>query len=91
MSQDVKKMLDKVRSLKTFINEQDNKKKRRIWLEDGIESYIEKNPGVDSVDVVSHFNLSADVTIDSLNMLIDQGRVIRKQLNGARQGLFVAN
>ena len=51
--------------------------KRREWLEDAIEEYIRNNENKDSVDIISHFRLRADVTMESLQILIEQKRVKR--------------
>jgi len=51
-------------------------------LEKAINDYIKNNPGVDSVDIVSHFKLSADITLASLNVLLKQGKVVRQSSYG---------
>ena len=53
---------------------------KKIWLEEAIEEYIRNNPKRDSVDIVSHFKLRADITLESLNQLVSQRKVIRKHL-----------
>lgn len=52
---------------------------RKQWLEDAIFEYILKNEGIDSVDIVSHFKLSSDITLMSLRELINEGKIIEKQ------------
>lgn len=63
-----------------------NKMEAWPWLEEPIYEYIKNNPEKDSVDVVSHFKLRADITLNSLGKLVDQGKVIRKHLSGATYG-----
>lgn len=55
---------------------------RKIWLEDAIEEYIINNSNVDSVDIVLHFKLRADITLESLSQLQKDGRVVRTHLYG---------
>ena len=59
---------------------------RRIWLEEAIEKHVKDNPERDSVDIVSHFKLRADITLQSLSKLIEQGKVVRKNILGNRYG-----
>lgn len=59
---------------------------RNKMLEDAIHEYIQKNPNMDSVDIAIHFKLRADITLDSLSKLIDDKKVIRHNLFGARYG-----
>jgi len=59
---------------------------RKIWLEEAIEEHIKNNPKRDSVDIVSHFKLRADITLESLNQLVMQGKVIRQHLYAATYG-----
>lgn len=61
---------------------------RRIWLEKAIEEYVKNNPEVDSVDIVTHFKLRADITLSSLSKLVKQGSVKRKHIYGANYGYF---
>jgi hypothetical protein len=61
-------------------------KPRKIWLEQAIEEHVRNNPNRDSVDIVSHFKLSADITLESLQNLIEQGKVIRKHVGGLIYG-----
>ena len=63
-----------------------NKMERKIWLEEAIEEHIKNNPDRDSVDIVSHFKLRADITLESLQKLIEQGKVIRRHIFGVRYG-----
>jgi len=44
---------------------------RNTWLEKAIEEYVTNNPKKDDVDITSHFNLRADVTLESLQQLIE--------------------
>jgi len=64
---------------------------RKIWLEDAIEEHIKNNPKVDSVDIVSHFKLRADITLNSLSELVKQKKVIRQHIFGANYGYFKIN
>jgi hypothetical protein len=57
---------------------------RKIWLEEAIEDHIKNNPERDSVDIVAHFKLRADITLDSLQRLIEQGKVVREHISGSR-------
>lgn len=59
---------------------------RKIWLEDAIEMYVENNPDADSVDIVAHFKLRADITLESLSELVKQGKVIRRNISGSQYG-----
>lgn len=63
-----------------------NKMERKIWLEEAIEEHIKNNPDRDSVDIVSHFKLRADIALKSLQKLIEQGKVIRRHIFGVRYG-----
>jgi hypothetical protein len=51
--------------------------KRIIWLENAIETFITNNPKIDSVGIVTHFRLKADVTLYSLAELTKQDKVTR--------------
>jgi len=64
---------------------------RKIWLEESIKEYIKNNPDVDSVDVVCHFKLRADITLNSLSQLLRQGEVIRQHLSGVNYGYLIKN
>jgi hypothetical protein len=59
---------------------------RNKQLEDDIEKYIVKNPDMDSVDIVLQFKLRADITLESLSNLVEQGKVIRRHIFGFRYG-----
>ena len=59
---------------------------RKIWLEDAIEEHIKNNPNKDSVDIAIHFKLRADITLDSLAQLVEDGKVVRKHLFGFNYG-----
>ena len=61
-----------------------------IWLENAIEEYIRNNPKIDSVDIVRHFKLRADITLRSLIELEKQNRVVRKHLFGITYG-YISN
>ena len=63
---------------------------RKTWLEDSIEEHIKNNPKKDSVDIVSHFKLRADITLSSLNELVNERRVTRLHLYGANYGYVVS-
>lgn len=53
---------------------------RKEWLESAIYEYIQNNPGVDSVDVVSHFKLMmVNMTLSSLSQLVGDGWINRRQ------------
>ncbi len=58
---------------------------RQIWLEDAIYDYIINKPDVDSVDIVSHFKLRQDITLNALAQLVKDRKVERKWL-GFRYG-----
>lgn len=66
--------------------ENNNTAERKIWLEDAIEEFIDKNPNSDSVDIVAHFKLRADITMESLGQLVKDRKVVRKPLFGFRYG-----
>lgn len=36
---------------------------RKQWLEDAIFDYVSSNKNIDSVDIVQHFKLRADITM----------------------------
>jgi len=59
---------------------------RKYWLEEAIEDHVKNNPNIDSVDIVSHFKLRADITLESLQELIKQGKVTRRHIFGSRYG-----
>ena len=71
------------RGILSNVEEEKNRKvylegiERREWLEDAIEEYVRENDNKDSVDIVSHFKLRADVIMESLHILIEQKRVKR--------------
>ena len=67
------------------------KKERRKWLEDAICEYIMNNPDNDSVDLVCHFKLRADITLESLAELVEEGKVIRRHIFGVRYGYRLVN
>ncbi len=54
-------------------------------LEDVIYEYIKNKPDVDSVDIVSHFKLRQDITLNALAQLVKDHKVERKWL-GFRYG-----
>jgi hypothetical protein len=56
---------------------------RLIWLENAIETFITNNPKVDSIDIVAHFRLKADTTLDSLAELVKQNRVKRVEVGAS--------
>ena len=47
---------------------------------------IKNKPNKDSVDIITHFKLRADITLESLSKLIQSGKVIRNHISGARHG-----
>ena len=57
---------------------------RKIWLEDSIEQHIKNTRDRDSVDIVSHFGLRADITLASLQQLIEDGKVFRQHIFGVK-------
>lgn len=50
--------------------------KREKWLEDAIYDYI-KNKSPDSVDIVNHFKLRADITMRSVGHLQEDNKIDR--------------
>ena len=53
------------------------------WLKDAILKYVRDNSGkIDSVDVVVHFGLRADVSMSQLYVLEKEGMVNREELAG---------
>ena len=62
---------------------------RNIILENAIKEYIKNNPKVDSVDIVSHFKLRADITLLSLAELVKDDIVIRKHIFGVKYGYLI--
>jgi hypothetical protein len=61
---------------------------RKKWLEDAIEEHVTNNPGKDSVDLVTYFKLRADITLESLGALVDDGKIERKSTGGVNYGYF---
>lgn len=55
------------------------KDERKEWLESAVLDYITNNQGVDSVDIVDHFRLRADITLASVTHLIDDGKIRRNE------------
>lgn len=54
-----------------------------------VTEYITKNPSVDSVDIVSHFKLRADITLEAVSKLQNDDIIIRKEVYGTRCGYFI--
>lgn len=59
------------------------------YLVPAVTEYIKNNPGVDSVDIVSHFKLRADITLEAVSELQKDDIIIRKELCGTRCGYFI--
>ena len=59
------------------------------FLVPAVSEYIKNNPGVDSVDIVSHFKLRADITLEAVSELQNDDIIIRKELYGTRCGYFL--
>ena len=59
------------------------------YLVPAVSEYIKNNPGVDSVDIVSHFKLRADITLEAVSELQNDDIIIRKELYGTRCGYFL--
>lgn len=59
------------------------------FLVPAVTEYIKNNPGVDSVDIVSHFKLRADITLEAVSKLQKDDIIIRKELYGTRCGYFI--
>ena len=59
------------------------------YLVPAVNEYIKNNPGVDSVDIVSHFKLRADITLEAVSELQNDDIIIRKELYGTRCGYFI--
>ena len=56
------------------------------WLQDVVEEHIINNPGKDSVDIVTHFKLRADITMGALSDLEDNCLIERYHIGGLRHG-----
>ena len=54
-----------------------------------VTEYIKNNPGVDSVDIVSHFKLRVDITLEAVSELLKNGTIIRKEIYGNRYEYFI--
>ena len=54
-----------------------------------VNEFIKNNPDVDSVDIVSHFKLRADITLEAVSELQKDDVIIRKELYGTRCGYFI--
>lgn len=59
------------------------------WLEDAIYEYIKNNDRVDSVDIVLHFKLRCDITLNSVVQLQKGNKIERKWL-GFRYGYVIS-
>ena len=59
------------------------------YLVPAVTEYIKNNPGVDSVDIVSHFKLRADITFEAVSELQNDDIIIRKELYGTSGGYFL--
>ena len=59
-------------------------------MEKAVLDYVSNNNGkVDSVDIVSHFGLRADITLNYLQKSIDKGFVKRRHTFGINYRYFV--
>jgi len=59
------------------------------YLVPAVTEYITKNPGVDSVDIVSHFKLRADITLLAVSELQNDGIIVRREIYGTNCGYFI--
>ena len=59
------------------------------FLVPAVTEYITNNPGVDSVDITSHFKLRVDITLEAVSELQKNDIIIRKELCGTRCGYFI--
>lgn len=59
------------------------------YLVPAVTEYIKNNPGVSSVDIVSHLKLRADITLETISELQNDDIIIRKELYGTRCGYFI--
>lgn len=51
------------------------------WLDPAVYEYIRNNSGkVDSVDIVSHFKLCADITLAAVHRLENSGRIEEREV-----------
>ena len=50
------------------------------WLDPSVYEYIQNNSGnVDSVDIVSHFKLRADITLAAVSRLETAGKIEERE------------
>lgn len=63
---------------------------RRQWLDDAVFDYIKNYPRADSVDIVLHFKLRADITMSSVAQLQEDKRISR-QWFGFRYGYIITD
>lgn len=45
------------------------------WLKEPIIKYLKNHPGSDKIDVTTHFKLRADITLNAIRELEDEGKV----------------
>lgn len=63
---------------------------RKEWLEGAILDYIKKEESRDLLDITTRMKLRVDITMESLQQLINQGLVI-KQPRGISNVYIAAN
>lgn len=51
-------------------------------MKEAIVEYITKNPGIDSIDIVSHFRLTPDVTLEAVSELVSSGVIEYREVYG---------
>lgn len=49
----------------------------RFWLDDPVMEYIEKNPGVERIEVVHHFHI-VEATMTAIHNLEKAGRIYKQ-------------
>lgn len=55
-------------------------------LVNAVKEYIINNPDKDSVDIVTHFKLRADITMRAIAVLEHEGRITHNHLYGTIYG-----
>lgn len=67
-------------------------KVRNQELENQILQYIMDKPDVDMVDVTcQHPTIRVDITLESLQQLVDDGKVVRRHIFGTRYGYVITD
>jgi hypothetical protein len=45
------------------------------WLQDAVLEHIKNNPGVERIEVLHHFNLRVDITLEAIHDLLESSLI----------------